>query len=358
MTYAMSPNRRRPASGSPGRRAAVLLVAAAIGLPLARRPAAAPAVGSCEFSDVARIVAVGDAHGAYDQFVQILRAAGLIDGGKKWAGGRTHLVQTGDVLDRGPDSRKILDLLRALTPQAASAGGAVHELLGNHEEMRMVGDYRYTTPAEIAGFATGDSRRLRQEVADAAPPDSRAALLDEPLGMIEMVRAFAPGGEYGAYLRGLPAVIRINGILFLHGGLSPAYAARHCRDINEEVRRDLTDDLAQTRAAVLTTLVGRADGPLWYRGLAQEPDTFGPDVDAILDAQQAQAMVVGHTNTPDERVTMRFGGKVFLIDTGMNPTYVSDGHPSALEIVGNVFTAIYLDGRVVLKPSSDVAASR
>lgn len=311
----------------------------------------AAATAPCEFDVPGRIVAIGDAHGAYDQFVQILRVAGLIDGDNKWSGGTTHFVQTGDVLDRGADSRKILDLLRALTPAAAAAGGAVHELLGNHEEMRMVGDYRYTTVGEFGAFATPGSEAARDRASQRSP-QSRARLLESPLGMVEMAKAFGPDGEYGAYLRGLPAVIRINGILFLHGGISPAYASRSCADINKEARRDLTEDLDQTRHAVTTTLVGRADGPLWYRGLAQEPDTFGPDVDAILEAQKAQAIVVGHTVTADDRINMRFGGKVFLIDTGMNPKYVSLGHPSALEIADGVFTAIYLDGRVVLKPAA------
>jgi len=335
---------------------AVLVVAFVVASKVARPDAAATT--PCEFDGAARIVAIGDAHGAYDQFLEIMRLAGLVDAKKRWVGGTTHFVQVGDVLDRGADSRKILDLLRGLTPQAAAAGGAIHELLGNHEEMRMVGDFRYTTKGEIAAFATAGSAALRQQVSDAASPDSRAGLLDAPLGMIEMVRAFAPDGEYGAYLRRLPAVVRINGILFLHGGISPAYASQRCGEVNEEVRRDLTEDLALTRATLATTLVGRLDGPLWYRGLAQEPDTFGPEVNAILEAQQARAMVVGHTVTPDQRVTARFGGTVFLIDTGMNPKYVPDGRPSALEIANGVFTAIYPDGRVVLKPVAGRSPAR
>ena len=329
----------------------VILVAGVLAWAAAPRAAARSAADpGCEFSNVDRIVAVGDAHGDYDHFLQVLQAAGVVDAKKKWSGGKTHLVQTGDVLDRGPDSRKILDLLRAITPQAAAAGGAVHELIGNHEEMRMVGDFRYTSKGEYGAFATSDSGALRQQVADNAEPESRASILESPLGMIEMVRAFAPNGEYGAYLRQLPAVIRINDIIFLHGGLSPVYAARSCADINAEVRRDLTEDLAKTRAAVTSTLVGSADGPLWYRGLAQEPDTFAPQVDAIITAQKAIAMVVGHTAAPGERITMRFGGKVILIDTGMNVKYVPDGHPSALEIAHGAFTAIYLDSRVPLGP--------
>lgn len=312
------------------------------------RATAPPPVSPCEFTGVDRIVAVGDAHGDYDHFLQVLQAAGVVDAKKKWSGGTTHLVQTGDVLDRGNDSRKILDLLRAITPQAAAAGGAVHELVGNHEEMRMVGDFRYTSKAEYGAFATSESASLRQQVADSVEPESRNAILDSPLGKIEMVRAFAPNGEYGAYLRQLPAVIRINDIVFLHGGLSPAYGSRSCAEINEEVRRDLTEDLAKTRAAVTSTLVGSADGPLWYRGLAQEPDTFAPEVEAIVAAQKARALVIGHTGAPGYRITMRFGGKVVLIDTGMNLKYEPDGHPSALEITRGAWTAIYLDGRVPL----------
>ena len=55
---------------------------------------------------VGRVVAIGDVHGDYEQFVAVLRSAKLIDSEETWSGGKTHLVQTGDVLDRGPDSRR------------------------------------------------------------------------------------------------------------------------------------------------------------------------------------------------------------------------------------------------------------
>ena len=51
------------------------------------------------------IVAIGDVHGAYDNFVQVLQMAGLVDEDARWVGGTTHLVQTGDVLDRGKSLR-------------------------------------------------------------------------------------------------------------------------------------------------------------------------------------------------------------------------------------------------------------
>ena len=66
----------------------------------------------CEITTQERVVAVGDIHGGYDAFVAILREAQLLDRRDRWIGGRAVLVQTGDVLDRGADSRKALDLLR------------------------------------------------------------------------------------------------------------------------------------------------------------------------------------------------------------------------------------------------------
>src|SRR5688572_28492471 len=96
---------------------------------------------SCDVTTTERVVAIGDVHGAHDQFVAILRAAGLIDGRSRWRGGRAILIQTGDVFDRGTDSRKSVDLLRRLERDARSAGGRVIALMGNHEVMRLVGDW-------------------------------------------------------------------------------------------------------------------------------------------------------------------------------------------------------------------------
>src|ERR1700758_4470734 len=48
------------------------------------------------------VIAIADVHGAYDDFVAILRHTGLIDQQNHWSGGKTTFVQTGDILDRGP----------------------------------------------------------------------------------------------------------------------------------------------------------------------------------------------------------------------------------------------------------------
>jgi hypothetical protein len=312
-------------------------------------PPVAAAAPSCQIDQAERIVAIGDVHGAYDRFVEILRTSGVVDARLRWAGGRTHLVQMGDVVDRGPDSRKALDLLERLQGEARRAGGAVHPLLGNHEVMRMLGDLRYVVPAEYEAFVTSRSESARSDFVNEAPPPLREQLrTDTPLGFAEMRVAFGRNGRYGKWLRTLDTVVQINGVLFVHGGISPEIAAMSCDVINAAVRLELNEDLEKTRNAPLESLSARESGPLWYRGLAQESDAFASTVDEVLAKQNARAIVIGHSVTPDGRIRTRFDGKVIQLDTGMQPAYVQGGRASALEIRNGVVTAIYTDRRDVL----------
>ena len=317
----------------------------------------------CNLQTSERIVAIGDVHGAYDQFLTILQATKLTDARGRWTGGRAILVQTGDVVDRGGDSRKVLDLLRRLERDAERAGGAVHALLGNHEVMVMVGDWRYVSPDEIAAFRNGGSSELRDRLYAVAEADAEARAQKEqqphderayrerfmkeiPLGFIEMRQAFSPEGEYGRWLRQRPVAVRINGVLFLHGGVSAEDAPLGCAGLNAAVRTDLSvpnptpEQIAAMKASSET-------GPLWYRGLAEEPEeTFAPTVTTVLEAVGARAIVIGHTVTDDHRIHTRFAGRVVQIDTGMlGGKFFPGGGPSALELGGGGATAVYPDRR-------------
>lgn len=318
---------------------------------------------ACDLRTTERVVAVGDVHGAYDRFVAILRAAGVIDARLRWSGGRTILVQTGDVLDRGADSRKALDLLRRIEREAARAGGRVYPLLGNHEVMRMVSDWRNVSAGELDAFRTQDSAEFRERAYDIIAADAarrakeeqrpldeaafRAQFMKEiPLGYIEMRQAFGPAGDYGKWLREHPAVVRINGIVFVHGGITADTAALGCQAINDAVQRDLAV-MNPTPDQQLAMLSSSEKGPLWYRGLAEEPDpAFAPQVTDILRLLGARAIVIGHTVAAGFRITPRFAGRVIQIDTGMlGGSFFPGGEASAIEIRGDALTAIYQRGR-------------
>ena len=92
-----------------------------------------------------RVVAIGDVHGDFAAFLSTLQAAGLVDqraqslDDASWIGGDCTLVQTGDILDRGPDEAECMSLFRRLRAEAPGSGGQVIGLLGNHEVMNVLG---------------------------------------------------------------------------------------------------------------------------------------------------------------------------------------------------------------------------
>jgi hypothetical protein len=314
-------------------------------------PAWLPAAQS-EWRDVERVVAVGDVHGDFAAFVGVLRSAMLIDQKDHWIGGKTHLVQTGDVPDRGPDTRKVMDLLMELEKEAAKAGGHVHALIGNHEAMHIYGDLRYTTPSEFAAFATAQSGEVRDRYWKVEAKKSPRPNFDDrrkwedahPLGWYEHRMQFGPNGTYGKWIRSHNAIIKINDVIYLHGGISPRYASMPVKQINEAIAAELND---------LTTLtengpVRAEDSPLWYRGLAQDN---GPEiaahVDRVLAAYGIKRIVIGHTPTAGA-VLPRFEGKVVVIDVGMSAVYGS--HRACLLIEGSNFYAIHQGHKLDLPP--------
>src|SRR4029077_15740510 len=189
--------------------------------------------GAGIWTGIDRIVAVGDVHGDYDQLVAVLRSAGLIDESGNWSGGKTHLVQNGDVLDRGPDSRKAMDLLLRLEKQAAEAGGYVHALIGNHEAMNVYGDLRYVSAGEFAAFRDENSEKRREKEFQREHLKDRTQWeAQHPLGYFEHRDQLGPDGYYGKWIASHDSVIKINDSLYLHAGISAKYVSMKINDLN------------------------------------------------------------------------------------------------------------------------------
>ncbi|MFP5330381.1 MAG: metallophosphoesterase [Alphaproteobacteria bacterium] len=308
----------------------------------------------------ARIVAVGDLHGDYTAWSAIARDAGITGPNGNWTGGRTTLVQVGDMVDRGPDSLKIVRELMRLQKEAPRQGGRVIVLTGNHEAMNVTGDLRYTTEAEFTAFAGPKSAELRDQIYEAKKKDIEAKyrasnpslssaairelwIKETPLGWAEQRLAWAPDGEIGRWIVRNPAVAQLGGNLFVHGGLSAEYSELSIDAINAQVAAALK---AVDRSP--TSILRTALGPLWYRGhvtrdpkateiappaagMPQRP-SIEEELDQVLAAYEAKRIIVGHTpSLPGIRID--HGGRLVRIDTG-NSRYYS-GTLSWLEIVGD-----------------------
>lgn len=348
----------------------------------------------CVWTSVDRIVAVGDLHGDYENFVLILKGTGMVDDDLRWTGGKTHLVQTGDILDRGTEAKKIFDLLMRLEKEAEAAGGMVHVLLGNHEEMNITGialGYpNYVTIEQFVSFLPEDFRKEKErEYIAGLPVEARARAESEGLDLTaNEVRFYwqtllsKDRGAQDAYIKGFNdtygkwllqknAVIKINDIVFAHGGISPHYSSWRLQDINSTLRRELEffrgwrKSPQEAPPNYKPKIVYVPDSPLWFRGLAVtngETASEG-EVNRILADLGARVIVVGHTYSrsggsspvlPDLSSISRYHGKVFVIDTGISHFY--GGVPTAL-LINNGDITLWESGGEALGSASPVVTS-
>jgi len=355
-----------------------------------------------------RVVAIGDVHGAYDPLVAILRQTGLVDHRLRWSGGDAILVQTGDMIDRGARSFEVVDLLMRLQEEAPESGGRVVVLLGNHELLNLLGDFRDVTPEILEKFVDGRSEIRRKALleeheavlrrrAEALGQEPRKLdrvgefqfLSQHPAGLAEYAEAIGPEGKYGRWFRELPTIERLGDVIFVHGGLSPEMTSYDFHLINRTVRAEIatldnarfwllgkrlilpTADVremielvgelselggAATPPPAVREILGlgdwlmvRSDGPFWFRGYAKWSEEEGHEaLPKILEAFGNEYFVAGHTPQKTGSIQERFSGRVFLIDTGMLES-VYRGRPAALEIEGGKFTAVYLGEEDVIR---------
>tara|TARA_B100000795_G_scaffold239348_1_gene200957 strand:+ start:2065 stop:3366 length:1302 start_codon:yes stop_codon:yes gene_type:complete len=195
----------------------------------------------------AKLIAIGDLHGDYMATIKSLKLAGVIPMSTSycddpesisWVGYDTYIVQVGDQLDRcrptewyrdvcadnetykdeGSDL-KIMRLLDNLHLEAQKMGGAVISILGNHEIMNCVGDFRYVSPLEFEEFG---------EYFNAKKTQHKRIF---PYGYRERKNAFSPGGIIAKRFASLRhAIVQVGKWVFVHGGITPHLAEKYSLD--------------------------------------------------------------------------------------------------------------------------------
>ncbi len=250
-------------------------------------------------TDADTVFVLGDTHGELDTLTHVLRAAGVLDEQLRWAAGAAHLVVLGDVTDRGADVTPALWLLYRLEREAAAAGGGLHMLLGNHELMVMMGDLRYV------GAKEREIARLHGVTYD---------------------RLFDPRHSVlGRWLASRPALLRIEDVLFVHGGVTPEFLDHTLQSVDDTLAAFTGEELFYRWAD--TTWVAPLDsaaiarrnsffwGPnslFWHRGYAQV-DTLGAALDAVLDHFDSELLVIGHT--PGRGIRQAYDGRLLMTNT-------------------------------------------
>lgn len=267
---------------------------------------------TCFESENQRVVSIGDLHGDLAHTLELMKGLGLINDEEKWIGGTTILIQTGDVVDRGPDGHKLYLFLFRLQDEAAASGGQVVLLFGNHELMRMQGDLRYAWEGDdmVEEYGVGEGHE----------------------------KAWAPDGILGREVRKRFKLLGfVADVIYMHGGLLPLIVNKYARSagglvvvdqINEEARRlfEMDQDGLQSSDS---PLLGE-DGPLWSREYAYgQEEHVCPMLDEVLLAVQARRMIVGHTAQESGNVLPRCHGRFLVGDTMMSQAFTNDPAVSA-----------------------------
>ena len=64
--------------------------------------------GHVAYASTSRLFAIGDLHGDLNNALRCFQLCNLTNANGDWIGGNSVLVQTGDVVDRGPHSRQVV----------------------------------------------------------------------------------------------------------------------------------------------------------------------------------------------------------------------------------------------------------
>jgi hypothetical protein len=231
------------------------------------------------------VSALSDVHGGTSRMIDLLRAHHVIDDAARWSGGDAILVVAGDLFDKGPAPLEAVDLLRALEPQAASAGGRVIFTVGNHEA-EFLDDPENDKATKDDGVDVEIRARGEQPVDVAGGRDPR-----------------------GAWLRDAPFGARIRGWFFAHAGDTHG---RTVRELGDALRAGvIAHDYHDEEIVGPASLLESRD---WYADPSIAPRN--------ASALGVRHIVFGHQPSalgPRGEIATARDGLLFRIDCGMSP---------------------------------------
>jgi hypothetical protein len=254
------------------------------------------------------IYALGDVHGDFERMAHLLRRAGVIDKVPnspetiRWAAGDAVLVCTGDLIDKGKQSLRVLAAIRALQRDASRTGGQVVVTMGNHE-------------AEfLAHPANNKDGEFREEIEKSGRDLAAIATGTDAEGI-------------GAFLRDLPFAARVNDWFFAHSGNTKGLTLERLRaELEAGVNRDGFG--ARVLSDEDSLLKARLHKHPWWE---QPGDADGEGKQRLrhhMSALGASHLVIGHqpgeVQFADGRQRRQgemyeaYNGLLFLIDVGMS----------------------------------------
>ena len=333
------------------------------------------------------IWAIGDLHGDVHCARAWLRRTGALNlSSWHWLDERVNVIFLGDYIDKGPDSRAVLELVHRLT---SSFPERVTALLGNHElnllidRTRQPGDryldYAYAAahPAQYSSWlsAIGGSpseaeqrtlsalyAALQEVYAQGLQAKVRMAP-DHPHSIVHFVAAdaqrettehlkrwqaaylagVAPSTPLGAWLQQRPVTAVLGDTLFVHGGVPPALLDEHrirssaelayiheawhnatwaAASIGEDPST-AASDAAAAAALAQSAALEAVSSLVEYRGLHDHRRGCAR-VARVLSTLGLRRIAVGHTPANDVRV--QCGGAFVALDSALGRSFRASGN--------------------------------
>jgi serine/threonine protein phosphatase 1 len=186
-----------------------------------------------------RIYAIGDVHGRFDLLQDLIARVEADDTARIPAD--THVVMLGDLIDRGPQSREIIDYFLRGAPRFATW----HLIQGNHEEMllKLIDDPDSPHMPQFlryGGRETFESYGAPQRVLDM--PDRYAP---------DTLPSYVPE-HHRALLRGMHDGVQFGDYFLTHAGIRPGVPlAEQDRQDLRWIRREFLDSEADHGVVVV-----------------------------------------------------------------------------------------------------------
>ena len=278
-----------------------------------------------------KIVAIGDIHGDYYIFIELLKMAKVINSDLKWMGKDTFVIQLGDTLDgKRPDINidskylkttgeiEITNLILNLDKQAKKQGGRVISILGNHE---LYPYYYYNDKSFNDKYVkTSDLENYKK------------------LYKVSRFKYYKPGYGDGAKLLGQtrPLIIQLGKFIFCHGSLNKEFLELCIKNNLKKTINSNFVDITKLNKIVSDWLIGNTKkvpffinssdniNPLFNRNLTNPKSLNKTEcinlVDSVLQYfNNGQYLVMGHST--HKNINTLCDNKVYRTDIAISRAF-------------------------------------
>ena len=280
------------------------------------------------YSKKDRVLVIGDLHGDYRKTIELFTKLKLIDSNLHWIAQpkNTFVVQLGDQVDGGgrgvgdtEGELKLINFMEEINQQAIRVGGAVISLIGNHEIMNMIGDFRFASQKDI----------------------------DEVGGIEIRKKLFKPGGDlFNRLSCTRNVVVKIGSWVFVHAGVLPKHILTYdsaennidskiigdkwFESVNNLMRLFMQGKKTAYHPEIQNLFLDK-NGMIWDRDYGSSQPTCAM-WDVTKKLLGVDNIVIGHT--VQDNINAKCDNKIWRVDVGISSLFGTN-NTQILEILDN-----------------------